>query len=104
MSRASLTEDLMFSLFHPNPKSHLRRAMMLLEEANLARIEHQAAAEHHGALARMYTERAKRLEREIYGATRPPLAEGRSSPAEDDKGVYALSEGFQHKALVKPSG
>ncbi|HYP86030.1 hypothetical protein [Variovorax sp.] len=55
----------MFNLFTRN--SHLRRAMALLEEAQMARLEHQAAAEHHAALARMYTDRAKRLEREIYG-------------------------------------
>jgi len=56
----------MFSFFSRN--SHLRRAMGLLEEAQMARLEHQAAAEHHAALARMYTDRAKRLEREIYGS------------------------------------
>ncbi len=38
----------MFSIFQHNRNGHLRRIMTLLEEANLARIEHQAAAEHHG--------------------------------------------------------
>jgi hypothetical protein len=54
----------MFNLFS-GPKQHIRRAVILLEEAHMARLEHQAAAEHHSALARMYAERAKRLEREI---------------------------------------
>jgi hypothetical protein len=87
------SEDPMFSFFQPNRNSHLRRVMTLLEEANLARIEHQAAAEHHGALARMYAERAKRLEREVYGSTHLPVAEGHGhgSKNQDDKAVlYAL--------------
>lgn len=46
-------------------KQHVRRAVTLLDEANMARLEHKAAAEHHAALAKMYTERARRLEREI---------------------------------------
>ncbi|WP_213956527.1 MULTISPECIES: hypothetical protein [unclassified Variovorax] len=54
----------MFNLFS-GPKQHIRRAVVLLEEAHMARLEHQAAAEHHSALAKMYAERAKRLEREI---------------------------------------
>ena len=82
----------MFSFFQPNRNGHLRRVMTLLEEAHLARIEHQAAAEHHGALARMYSERAKRLEREVYGSTHMPLAEGAAGAhkASDEKVVYAL--------------
>jgi hypothetical protein len=86
----------MFSFFQPNRNGHLRRVMTLLEEAHLARIEHQAAAEHHGALARMYAERAKRLEREVYGSAQLAAAEGNgsskasSSSSSDEKVVYAL--------------
>lgn len=82
----------MFNIFQPNRNGHLRRIMTLLEEANLARIEHQAAAEHHGALARMYAERVKRLEREVYGTSHVPLGEGgTASKLPDDKPVvYAL--------------
>jgi hypothetical protein len=82
----------MFSFFQPNRNGHLRRVMTLLEEAHLARIEHQAAAEHHAALARMYTERAKRLEREVYGSPSVPQGEGAATPkmTEDKPVVYAL--------------
>jgi len=83
----------MFGFFQPSRNSHLRRVMTLLEEANLARIEHQAAAEHHGALGRMYAERAKRLERELYGSTHLPQPEGHvaAGKAPDEKAVlYAL--------------
>ncbi|MDM0105959.1 hypothetical protein QTH97_13530 [Variovorax sp. J22R24] len=83
----------MFSFFQPNRNGHLRRVMTLLEEAHLARIEHQAAAEHHGALARMYAERAKRLEREVYGSSHLPLGEGAAAShksADEKPVVYAL--------------
>jgi hypothetical protein len=84
----------MLGFFQPNRNGHLRRVMTLLEEAHLARIEHQAAAEHHGALARMYAERAKRLEREVYGAAQGPLGEGTHAKAADEKPVvYALDGG-----------
>lgn len=56
----------MFNPFQINPNLHLRRVSQLLREANMGRVEHAAAAEHHGALARMYAERADRLERESY--------------------------------------
>jgi hypothetical protein len=80
----------MFSFFQPSRNGHLRRVMALLEEAHLARIEHQAAAEHHGALARMYSERAKRLERELYGSAQIPLGDT-SAKGQDEKAVlYAL--------------
>jgi len=80
----------MFSFFQPNRNGHLRRVMSLLEEAQLARIEHQAAAEHHAALARMYSDRAKRLERELYGSAQLPIADA-AGKGQDEKAVlYAL--------------
>ena len=86
----------MFNLFTRN--SHPRRAMALLEEAQMARLEHQAAAEHHAALARMYTDRAKRLEREIYGASHgaahhdaPVTTPGKL--VHDKPALYALDAG-----------
>lgn len=94
----------MFSFFQPNRNGHLRRVMTLLEEAHLARIEHQAAAEHHGALARMYAERAKRLEREVYGSTHVPLGEGGTAPhkTSDEKPVvYALDAGRRLEGQAK---
>jgi len=57
----------MFSFFGRNKDAHLERARVLLREAHMARIEHQAASEHHKALADMYTQRVDRLEREIDG-------------------------------------
>jgi hypothetical protein len=93
----------MFSFFQPNRNGHLRRVMTLLEEAHLARIEHQAAAEHHGALARMYSERAKRLEREVYGSAAMPLGEGHShSKSPDEKSVvYALDPSRRLESQTK---
>ncbi len=56
----------MFNPFQFKPDIHLRRVEQLLREANMGRVEHEAAAEHHTALARMYAERAGRLERELH--------------------------------------
>ncbi|MDM0035760.1 hypothetical protein QTI33_26750 [Variovorax sp. J22P271] len=81
----------MFGFFQAGRNGHLRRVMTLLEEAHMARIEHQAAAEHHGALARMYAERAKRLEREVYGPGSASAEGGAAHKSADDKQVvYAL--------------
>ena len=54
-----------FHLFERSADAHIRKSREYLEEANMGRIEHQAAAEHHGALARMYAERIARIEVEI---------------------------------------
>lgn len=95
----------MFSIFQPSRNGHLRRVMTLLEEAHMARIEHQAAAEHHGALARMYAERAKRLERELYGSASLPSGEGAASQkAVDDKQVvFALDANRRNDGQAKNS-
>ncbi|CDS49902.1 hypothetical protein [Polaromonas sp. CG9_12] len=54
-----------FRLFGTRTEAHIRRSLEYLEEANLAWVEHQAAAEHHAALAKMYSERIGRIEEEI---------------------------------------
>lgn len=62
----------------------MRKAQEYLEEALMARIEHEAAAEHHAALAAMYAQRIARLKQQIsdalmpYGAA-PALAEPASA-------------------------
>ena len=86
-----------FSLFQTASDAHVKRAEVLLFEAQIARIEHQAAAEHHGALARMYSERVRRLEIEVHVAL--PLNCTTSHPSlpspkvqEDRAAVYSLGE------------
>ena len=54
-----------FNLFERQADAHLRKSREYLEEANLGRVEHQAAAEHHSALAKMYADRIARIEAEI---------------------------------------
>lgn len=54
-----------FHFFEPRTEAHVRRSLEYLREANLAWVEHQAAAEHHAALAKMYSERIARIEAEI---------------------------------------
>ena len=79
----------MFDFLRRHPSEHLKRADILLREAHLQRIEHQAAAEHHAALAEMYAQRAARLEREIHAAHgqpwTPPLPDALSADSEEGK-------------------
>lgn len=63
-------------LFHTRPEAHIRKAQEYLEEANLARIEHEAAAEHHAALATMYAQRIARLQQQIAGSLMPYVSSG----------------------------
>ncbi|MDB5742042.1 MAG: hypothetical protein JWR68_357 [Polaromonas sp.] len=58
-------------LFEPRPEAHIRKSLEYLAEANLAWVEHQAAAEHHAALAKMYAERIARIEAEIKDVNHP---------------------------------
>ena len=70
-----------FHLFE-HADAHVQKSLEYLEEANLAWVEHKAAAEHHSALAKMYAERIIRIEAELNHArqaqtlmTRPPATE-----------------------------
>ena len=54
-----------FDLFHTRVDAHIRKAQEYLQAANLARIEHQIAADHHFALASMYAQRVAWLEQEL---------------------------------------
>ncbi len=44
---------------------YMRRAQRTMDEARMAALEHESAAEHHAALARMYRERVARLQAEM---------------------------------------
>lgn len=81
-----------FNLFQFGPETHFKRAEVLLHEAQIARIEHQAAAEHHGALARMYTERVRRLEIEVSNSLPRNFGELPTKVQEERAAVYSLGE------------
>ncbi|MDQ3058444.1 MAG: hypothetical protein M3R45_02810 [Pseudomonadota bacterium] len=72
-------------LFEKNSEAYIRKSREYLEEANLARVEHQAAAEHHAALAKMYTERITRIEAEINHALQPHSSLVREPAAEESE-------------------
>jgi len=89
-----------FNFLEPRTEAHIRKSLEYLEEANLAWVEHQAAAEHHAALAKMYSERITRIEMEIKNAHQPRSLLTRQ-PAED-----ARDDGERPKAesvVVYPS-
>ena len=71
-----------FHLFEPRPEAHIRKSLEYLAEANLAWVEHQAAAEHHAALARMYAERIARIELEMKEIHHPRSMPPRQPPEE----------------------
>lgn len=54
-----------FDIFSTRGDAHTRKAQEYLQAANLARIEHHVAAEHHSALAMMYAKRVAWLEQEL---------------------------------------
>ena len=58
-----------FDFFQTNSDAHIRKAREYLQQASLARIEHQVAAEHHAALATMYAQRIAWLEQELASAS-----------------------------------
>ncbi|KQX92272.1 hypothetical protein [Variovorax sp. Root473] len=89
-------------LFRPTHTAYLKRASALLEEAQMARIEHQAAAEHHSALARMYAERARRLENELYRQPRAAEHGPDTVAVEDRPQLYSLDG--SRKATTHPAG
>lgn len=71
----------MFDIFQTRADAHLRKAREYLQQANVARIDHQVAAEHHAALASMYAQRVAWLEQELANA-----AIGYGSPLRDVRG------------------
>lgn len=60
-----------FQLFDRRLEPHVRKSLQYLKEAHLACVEHQTAAEHHAALAKMYAERIARIEAEMNSAIPP---------------------------------
>ncbi len=55
----------MFKRFFDPATIYARRAQRSMDEARMAALEHESAAEHHAALARMYRERVARLQLEV---------------------------------------
>ena len=55
----------MFKRFFDPATIYARRAQRSMDEARMAALEHESAAEHHAALARMYRERVARLQAEL---------------------------------------
>ena len=71
-----------FRLFEQRIEPHIRKSLEHLAEARLAWVEHQAAAEHHAALASMYAERIARIELEINNQNLPRSLPPRQPPEE----------------------
>jgi hypothetical protein len=82
-----------FSLFKPPMDRHLLKSREYLEEAKIKRVEHQAAAEHHGALTQLYAERISRIEAEISKSLQEGSRKSNSPlPAADSQSVHPQSD------------
>jgi hypothetical protein len=55
----------MFKRFFDADTVYLRRARRCLDDARMAALEHETAAEYHAALGAMYRDRAQRMERDM---------------------------------------
>lgn len=64
----------MFDFFNQSSKAYAKRAKALLTEARFAQLEHEAAVEHHCALAQMYAARVQRLEAPLSALVQHPVA------------------------------
>lgn len=86
-----------FQLFQPGSSLHLKRAAALLQEAQMARLEHQAAAEHHAALAKMYAERVRRLTGEVYPLPAPG-SEADAKAGQEKPAIYSIETSRRPKS------
>ena len=81
-----------FSFFKPSMDRHLLKSQEYLEEAQIKRVEHQAAAEHHGALTQLYAERIVRIEAEIKLALQARAVSSPPAVANDIESVLPKSD------------
>lgn len=81
-----------FDLFNTRADAHIRKAQEYLQQAHIARIEHQTAAEHHAALAAMYAQRVTWLEREVSESITGSMASLRVNPPKPLEAIKRGSE------------
>lgn len=84
-----------FDLFNTRADAHIRKAQEYLQQAHVARIEHQTAAEHHAALATMYAQRVVWLEREVSESITGSMASLRANLANAPKPLEAIKRGSE---------
>jgi hypothetical protein len=86
-----------FDLFNTRTDAHIRKAQEYLQQAHVARIEHQTAAEHHAALAAMYAQRVAWLEREVSESITGSMSSLRVKSASSD----SLTNGAKPLEAIK---
>lgn len=91
----------MFDFFTLSSRAYARRMDTMLREARFAQLDHEAAAEHHHALACMYAERVLRLESALHAGQRPeqPPLPGEAALAELQR-----AERSPLRVLTPPAG
>ncbi len=89
----------MFKRFLDPATIYARRAQRCMDEARMAALEHESAAEHHAALARMYRERVARLQIEL--APQPQEARPVLEPATQVPRITPLKK---REEIAMPKG
>ena len=84
-----------FSFFEPLVAKHLRKSRDYLEDAKLKRVEHQAAAERHAAMAELYAEHISRIETQIKAAGQAHSNPSQAIAAADDDTIRPASDSEQ---------
>lgn len=94
----------MFQRFMNPTLIYTRRIQQGLEEARMAALEHESAAEHHAALAHMYRERVHRLQMEMSAVTSEAAPQGAKAEATPggDEGVESSAAAQVHR--ITPRG
>jgi len=82
----------MFQRFMNPTVIYMRRIQQGLEEARMAALEHESAAEHHAALANMYRERVRRLQAEMRAVTSEATSQAAQPEAASEPEVDAAAE------------
>ncbi|MPM35187.1 hypothetical protein SDC9_81777 [bioreactor metagenome] len=82
----------MFQRFLNPTVVYMRRIQHGLEEARMAALEHESAAEHHAALSNMYRERVRRLQAEMESVTMELAARAQAKAGGDAPASVAADE------------
>ncbi|MBS0293511.1 MAG: hypothetical protein JSS01_13455 [Proteobacteria bacterium] len=94
----------MFKRFFDPATIYARRARSCLDEARMAALEHENAAEHHMALAKMYRHRAARLEAELAGDGQARLVSQPAAPLQHIATLKKHKEANQAQAPYLAQG
>ncbi len=87
----------MFQRFVNPTVIYMRRIQRGLDEARMAALEHESAAEHHQALANMYRDRVRRLQAELAAVSSESAPAAKTESEQDEQSATQVR-------LISPRG